>query len=71
MCRESFLETGLLDFPNLFQWFFHTSSDGPSVAEMGIVEALMIFHHTKYAVREQHLEITEQDYYIESFRTFH
>jgi hypothetical protein len=52
-CRESFLENDLLDFPNLFQWFFHTSSDGPSIADMGVAEAEMMFHHTKSVVREQ------------------
>jgi hypothetical protein len=53
-CRESLLETGLLDFPHLFDWFFSTPPNRQqSVAEMGINEAAMMFHHTKATAREQ------------------
>jgi hypothetical protein len=54
--QESSLRTGLIDFPNIFQWFFNNWSEGPSIAEMGIAEADMIFHHTRSVVRKQVLE---------------
>jgi hypothetical protein len=51
--RESFLQTGMLDFPNIFQWFFNHWSKGPSIAEMGLTKVEIMFHHIKSAVREQ------------------